>query len=367
VQVDDHLRHLSYDPLDDDELALVTDAIPPSGIKQAVILSGSHKAVFLCDNGELYLVFTQDGNDQPSSRLRSIPGGPISHIAVRSARLHNPTLISGAVALVLESDPRTVVSFDSWQPMIAWLTANETKQDPTHSVTFTVPIVKLTSKFAALDEAGTVHVWGEKKTAQPPDPPDEDEEFEEAWDRYVLFDDPIQRWPSRLPEALDYTPRSLPLPPIKKLATGGCYNVGVSRAGQLFVWGYSSGKWPEIADVNPMSAAEFKEAVIATDTAERLQIVDAAAGQTHVVALAADGSLWSAGDGLNGQLGIGTRQFGLCTGDGNTDIAANDTGEEFAVDWQMVDTVGILSDGQRCEAVFCEGDHTLVVVRNSIA
>jgi alpha-tubulin suppressor-like RCC1 family protein len=251
--------------------------------------------------------------------------------------------------------------------MIAWLRDNETNEDPTQSVTFAAPVVKVTSKFTALDEADTVHVWGEKKTVQPPDPPDEDEAFEEALNRYVFFGDPIQQWSSRLPEALDYMPRSLPLPPIGKLATGGCYNVGVSRAGRLFVWGYRSGKRPEIADVNPMSAAEFKEAVITTDSGRRLDILDAAAGRAHVVALAANGSLWSAGDGLNGQLGIGTRQFGLCTEDGNTDITANDTGEEFAIHWQQMDTAGVLGEGQRCEAVFCEGDHTLIVVRNNIA
>ncbi|GIC88876.1 uncharacterized protein Aud_005278 [Aspergillus udagawae] len=365
VQVDDHLKHLSHHPLDDEELALVTDAIHPSRIQQAIVLSRSHRAAFLCNNGKLYILVTQDGDDQFTTRVISIPGKQISYIAVRSARIHNPALISGAVALVLGSDSRTVVSFDSWQPMIAWLTDNETKEAPTHSVTFAAPIVKLTSKFAALDEAGTVHVWGVKSTVQPPDPPDEDEAFEEAWNRYVLFGDPIQQWPSRRPEALDYTPRSLPLPPIKKLATGGCYNAGISRAGQLFIWGYRSGKWPEIADVNPMSAAEFKEAAIRNDTGNRLQIVDSAAGRAHVIALGVDGSLWSAGDGLNGQLGIGTRQFGLCTGDGNTDIAANDTGEEFAVHWQKMDTAGILGNGERCEAVFCEGDHTLIVARNN--
>ncbi|PKX96182.1 uncharacterized protein P174DRAFT_430454 [Aspergillus novofumigatus IBT 16806] len=142
-----------------------------------------------------------------------------------------------------------------------------------------------------LDEAGTVHVWGEKKTVQPPDPPDEDEAFGQAWNCYVLFGDQIQRWPSRLPEALNYTPKSLPLPPIKKLATGGCYNSCVSHAGQLFIWGYRSEKWPEIADANLTTAAEFIEAVIMTDTGNRLQIVDAAAGRAHIVALAADGSL----------------------------------------------------------------------------
>ncbi|KAF4178609.1 hypothetical protein CNMCM8694_004133 [Aspergillus lentulus] len=175
------------------------------------------------------------------------------------------------------------------------------------------PIVKLTSKFAALDETGTVHVWGKKSTVHAPDPPDENEAFEEVWDRYVLFGDPIRRWPSRLSEALDYTPKSLPLPPIQKMATGGCYNVGISHARQLCIWGYKSENWPEIADVNPMSAVEFKAAVIVTDTGRRLQIVIAAAGRAHVVDLAADGSLWSAGDGLNEQLGIGIRKFGLCT------------------------------------------------------
>ncbi|RLL95909.1 hypothetical protein CFD26_103065 [Aspergillus turcosus] len=245
VQVDNHLRHLSHHPLDNDELALVTDAILPSWIQQAIVLSGSHKAAFLCDKGQLFILLKQDRNDKHSTRLRSIPGRQISHIAARSVRMHNPALISGAVALVLASDARTVVSFDSRQPMIAWLTDKETKQDPTHSVKFADPIVKLTSKFAALDEAGTVHVWGEKSPVQPPDPPDEDEVFQEAWNRYVLFGDPIQRWPSRLPEALDYTPRSLPLLPIKKLATGGCYNVGVSRAGELFIWGSRSEKWPD--------------------------------------------------------------------------------------------------------------------------
>jgi hypothetical protein len=71
--------------------------------------------------------------------------------------------------------------------------------------------------------------------------------------------------------------------------------------------------------------------------------------------------------GIDGQLGIGTRQLGLCTGNGNTDIAANDTGEDFAVYWQKMDTAGILGEGQRCEGVFCEGDHTFIVVRNNIA
>ncbi|KAF4168454.1 hypothetical protein CNMCM6936_002164 [Aspergillus lentulus] len=219
----------------------------------------------------------------------------------------------GAVALVLESDPHAVVFFDSWRPMIAWLMDNETKQGPTHSVTFAAPIVKLTSRFAALDETGPVHVWSKKSTVHAPYPPDENEVFKEVWDRYVLFGDPIRRWPSRLPEALDYTPKSLPLPPIQKMATGGCYNVSISHAGQLFIWGYKSENWPEIVDVNPISAVEFKAAVIVTDTGKGLQIVIAAAGRAHVVALAADGLLWSADDGLNEQLGIGIRQFGLCT------------------------------------------------------
>lgn len=97
------------------------------------------------------------------------------------------------------------------------------------------------------------------------------------------------------------------------------------------------------------------------ENGEPLDIVDAAAGRTHVVALASDGSLWSAGDGLLGQLGIGIRQFGLCTPGRVIDMLANETEEEFAEDWQRMDVEGVLSAGKEWCAVFCEGDHTLVL------
>lgn len=136
------------------------------------------------------------------------------------------------------------------------------------------------------------------------------------------------------------------------------------QGGSLFVWGYKLNRWPEIQDLNSYDEAVFKPASVPSGSrGNRLKFKDAAAGWKHVVALAEDGSLWSTGEGVLGQLGLGLRQFGLCTEIGVIDMEANETEEEFAVNWEKMEMD--MLEGKECQAVFCEPYRTFVLVKTS--
>ncbi|OJJ35883.1 hypothetical protein ASPWEDRAFT_531814 [Aspergillus wentii DTO 134E9] len=249
--------------------------------------------------------------------------------------------------------------------MCSFLETSPPSYHPLHTATFCSPIVKLTKEFAILTESGEVYIWGNSLPEQPPTPSDDDEEFDNALFEAAWLGTPIEidRWPSRLPVALDYEPRKLPLPPIRRLSTGACNSICITGSGQLFIWGYKHDKWPEIRDTSDKYGTELREATIPAGSGDaRLRVKDAAAGREHVVVLTEDGSLWSAGDGLYGQLGIGLRQFGLCSEGGVIDMLENYTEEEFAVDWQRMDMEAL--GGQKCEAVFADGENTLILTKD---
>ncbi|PWY76102.1 RCC1/BLIP-II protein [Aspergillus sclerotioniger CBS 115572] len=348
--IDGELKHRGDDPLKHHSLAEATQSWNINALVSAARLADGF--IFLTEDGTLSTVRDTVGV-QSFSRI------PIQHIATRRVDYHNPNLISGAVAIVLKQDPQTVLSFDSWKPFCSFLESSEPNQAPTYTATFSSPIVKLTSRFAALTESGEVFMWGDDLPEQPPTPSDYDEdEWMDALFEHDFRHKPIEKWPSWEPKLLDYEPRRQPLPPIRTLSTGGVNDVAVSRSGQLFVWGYRTNKWPEIEDANDRDSAEFKEAFIPTaDTA--LKIKSAAAGRNHIIVLAVNGSLWSVGEGLQGQLGIGLRQFGLCTEGNVIDMLANETDEEFAVSWERMDTEALV--GRKCEEVFADGEHSLIL------
>ncbi|KAL2010718.1 hypothetical protein VTN00DRAFT_6525 [Thermoascus crustaceus] len=215
------LKHLSDDPFGEDDLAEVTEACCHQEIKQVVVLPGPSKAAFLLADGSLLTLDNRDDHEGDGRRVVVTRHWPrnqaraILHIAVKSVAMHNPALVSGAVAIVPRADPKT----------------EEKPQEKTnpfriYTATFSSPITKLTSEFAVLTADGKVFTWGKELPAdqQPPPPPDEDEEgIDEAWDEFVLFGKPIVKWSSRAPRRLDYTPRKLPLPvPIETLSTGAC-------------------------------------------------------------------------------------------------------------------------------------------------
>ncbi|PYH98014.1 hypothetical protein BO71DRAFT_406494 [Aspergillus ellipticus CBS 707.79] len=304
LDVDGELKLLDQDRSKKLPLTEVLESWKIGDITNVVRLADGY--AFLFRDGTLVTVRHADG-------VHIFSGKPIQYIATRRVDWHNPNLISGAVAIVLKQDLRTVLSFDTWNPMRAFLESSEPSFPPIHSANFTSPVFKLTSGFAILTAKGEVFTW-------------------------ALSDKPLETWPSWEPVALDYEPKRQPLPPVKTLSTGGIYNVAVSHSGQLFVWGYKRNKSPEIEAANDRDSVEFKEAIIpAGNGGTPLKIKSAAAGRDHVIALAADGSAWSVGNGLDGQLGIGNRQFGLCT-EGFIVLDEYVSREEYAVDWEKMDT-----------------------------
>ncbi|PYH84673.1 hypothetical protein BO82DRAFT_399501 [Aspergillus uvarum CBS 121591] len=214
-----------------------------------------------------------------------------SSTLLRDESTTGPNFFSGAVAVVFVDNSETVVSRDSWEHMCSFLEDPIDSPPPIYTATFASSVVKLTLEFAALTEAGEVIPWGDELPEQPSAPPDDDEEVEQAEFQAHILNQPVTGWPARLLRQLDYKPHKLPLPPIKDLSTDGAYTTAITYNGDFFVM--------------------------------VLRIQHAAAGGRHVIAVTTGGSLWSAGDGLYGQLGIGLRQFGLCTPDGVVDMEAN--------------------------------------------
>ena len=285
LDVDGELRQLYDHCMDRDLLREATRSWDISNIMGISRLADG--LAFLVHDGALVTV-------RKSAGVHRFDGKLIQHIAMRRVDWHNPRLVSGAVAIVLKCDPRTVLSFDSWEPVCSFLESPESPESshhPLYTESFSSPIVKLTNKFAVLTEGGEVFMWGDKLPQQPPDPPDYDEdEFDSAMFDFVLGGIPITKWPSWEPELLDYEAKRQPLPPIKLLSTGGANNVAVSHSGQLFVWGYKTNKWPEIDDVNNQQKTEFEEAKV-QNASTPLNIQSAASGRNHVIVLAVDGSL----------------------------------------------------------------------------
>lgn len=359
--VDNELKGLGRGPNVD--LGYAEVAEKPEGVISIVPLCGRSEVAFLLKDGSLRTVDKQEDGKHVIVQHLPAAGREILLIAARSAEYHNPALVSGAIALVAKSRPQEVLSFPAWNSMLGWL---QGESEPIHVASLSSPVIQVTSKFAALTESGTVYTWGDKTPDQPTPPPEDNEEFEHVEFMYDLFGGTAPKYPPRQPERLDYNPTQAPLPePVSKLATGG-YNAFVSKSQRLYVWTSSRVTTkPEVQDANELKAPskDWKTANITDADGNPLHIVDVSTGRRHVVALAADNSLWSVGDGMMGELGIGTKQFGLCTPDHVEDFRDNEIDEEFAETWQRMDDTGLLEDGWKWDSVYADEDCTFVIAK----
>lgn len=88
-------------------------------------------------------------------------------------------------------------------------------------------------------------------------------------------------------------------------------------------------------------------------------------GKSHILALTADGSLWSIGRGWHGELGIGEKMFELRAKEPEGANYDQEDAVEFADGWQRMETEGLLGEGMEwCEVVAGE-ETSFAVARKS--
>lgn len=92
--------------------------------------------------------------------------------------------------------------------------------------------------------------------------------------------------------------------PIRKIYTGGWNTAAVSCENDLYVWGGRPGETEKIAAL-PTEGEE----VSLVDIEGGVDVVDAAIGEKHMIAVTREGNLWVTGEGKWGQLGTGRRIF----------------------------------------------------------
>lgn len=165
---------------------------------------------------------------------------------------------------------------------------------------------------------------------------------------------------SRQSTASEVTPQLIPFPtPIKKLVTGITIGAAISTDNNLYVFLMCNLKGTHISDLNVQNIENLYTsvpplvphlAVIPPSTTHShpdlshitshqaspsSKTVDVAVGYDHIVALTDTGEVWTVGNGMYGQLGIGPKQFDLYVESHHEQDPEEE--HEFAEEWQKVE------------------------------
>lgn len=101
---------------------------------------------------------------------------------------------------------------------------------------------------------------------------------------------------------------------VKEVAAGTAHSLALTKDGKIYAWGSNSYGQLGITDATsgkPTGASKSAvavELIYANDGSELPKFVSIAAGDYFSVALAEDGSVWSWGRNVNGQLGHGASE-----------------------------------------------------------
>lgn len=134
--------------------------------------------------------------------------------------------------------------------------------------------------------------------------------------------------------------------PIKKVSTGGWITAALSTSNDLYLWGGRPGEEHRIKALPDISRRpEDNEEVKLVDIDGGIDVLDVSVGAGHIVALTADGRVWTVGRGHNGQLGYGAKR----------------TYEE---DWIEIDLH--LEKNKNVEAVYCGPCSSFLLVRTGV-
>ena len=97
---------------------------------------------------------------------------------------------------------------------------------------------------------------------------------------------------------------------VRKIVSGGWICAAISQSNDLYIWGGE----PELDTMKRVSCLpDWREGedVKLVDIDGGLDVLDAAVGEGHVVVLTEKGDVWVAGQGYEGQLGLGNNYRGF--------------------------------------------------------
>ena len=283
----------------------------------------------------------------------------------------------GKISVVTKSRPRTVLTFSScrssYKSFLEWYSANEIKS-LVGSLDFPSPVKEIVANhryMTVLTEDHDVFTWSSvfdtvpipvestapseksalSETSKTPSPEDEEEE-EDGPDMSDLLDDepPDTTSTQVIPqeETAHYT--KMPLPPTSKLDANLFITAALARQ-RLYLWCTPEGH--ALRTHNPIipslgdSTLPRLQHIVDDETGKPLAITDVSVGKFHIIALTADGSIFSIGRGWYGELGIGPRYFDLRVEEREGSNYDQEDAVEFAETWQRMETEGVLGDGMQ--------------------
>lgn len=302
------------------------------------------------------------------------------------------------MALVTRSNPRTVLTLkglgSGYGSFLTWY-CGDNEENIIDSLDLPSPVKDLFvgyKNITALSESGDVYTWpsvqnssaisktgspaslNQPPTAmastapKPPMPEAEEDEEEEGPDMSSLLSD-LSRTPS--PQETPLAPSSpryhqVPLPPTTKISRNRTITAAIA-ASRLYLWLDASETGnkktsPMISSLGSPSSPMLQD--IRDDNGEALPIIDVSVGKAHIVALAADGSLWSVGRGWHGELGVGERMFELGVEEEEGVVYDQEDAVEFTETWLRMDTGGVLGEGMEWGSVVAGEEVTFAVARD---
>ena len=354
-----------------------------SQVSQVCCLGDPRYSIVLTHDGMLWLGTNVSGHEDDFDFKAQIsePGKEILHLAHNSSMVSSITWSNPQAVVTLKPNPLVLVNWFKGQATIANGETLGEKDGFYESFDLPAPITQLAANvnsFTALTNTHEVYTWSSEpptrkgvdyiKSSQATSVPaskssqDEEEQEEEGPDMSDLLDDlPATGATPPIEEPTSPTPRftKLPLPPTTKISAAVFITAAIADS-RLYLWyepsqAGSQDYRPTISSLGLPEAPKLQD--ISDQDGKPLPILDVSVGKSHILALAADGSLFSVGRGWHGELGIGKRQFELRVEEPEGATYDQEDAVEFADSWQRMETDGLLTEGFEWVGVVA-GDET---------
>ncbi len=249
--------------------------------------------------------------------------------------------------VVFEEKPRTIYRVHTVEDLLRWLDGATVQFS---SFEFSSSIVRLQScggirgaNFMALTEDGEVFYW-KRGTSMP----------HQTGTLSTVLQGSSNSEVSNASIDLEgnertRVPQIMPISAIVRLVAGPTYGAAITRTGQLYVFltvlpshnSTDACDEPNLAELfipgsdRPTVYAPYTPRLAKIlDHDPQPTILDVAVGEKHLVALSSEGEVFTAGDGMHGQLGVGEAQFDLHAE--MHESSGREDSWEFAERWQKI-------------------------------